>query len=621
MKRKGNNLFFKIIITLGMIALISNIIILVSKIDTSSKFEEITDEQALEMINEDEVEKVGLSSENEYIINSSDGTYLLSSRNGKEFERTLFSKNILFENNQRVVEKVSFLRIALIVVVVNVILFFLIMTFSARKINKMDPLDIKKLQEQIGESSFSGPMSLRINKKVPDITFDNVEGIEEVKREAKNLVKYLKNPYKYKIMGARMPKGIILYGPPGTGKTLIAKAIAGSAGVPFLAVSGSDFMEMYVGVGAKRVKQLFAEANKMAPCIVFIDEIDGIGAKRGQSQSGERDQTINAILTEMDGFNSNNGVMVIAATNRLDILDPAILRAGRFDKHIAVSLPNKEERLAILKLHAQNKKFDESVDLEVIASQTTGFSGADLESLLNESTLIAVNEDKNFVSSKQIDRAFFKIIMEGDVREGQEKRGSKELKLVAWHEAGHALITKLLTKDEVSKVTILASTSGAGGVTFHNPPEGSFFSKDDLKNRIAIAYGGRAAEEILFGDHDHVTVGASSDIQQASKQIKDYIMKYGMSDKFGMLDIGVFEYQSMSNDEVIKEASSLSNEIYKYTLEVLLQNKVYLEEIANELLKKETLLDSDINKILGREEIVEEVENIEMDSNLEIELQ
>ena len=621
MKRKGNNLFFKIIITLGMIALISNIIILVSKIDTSLKFEEITDEQALEMINEDEVEKVGLSSENEYIINSSDGTYLLSSRNGKEFERTLFSKNILFENNQRVVEKVSFLRIALIVVVVNVILFFLIMTFSARKINKMDPLDIKKLQEQIGESSFSGPMSLRINKKVPDITFDNVEGIEEVKREAKNLVKYLKNPYKYKIMGARMPKGIILYGPPGTGKTLIAKAIAGSAGVPFLAVSGSDFMEMYVGVGAKRVKQLFAEANKMAPCIVFIDEIDGIGAKRGQSQSGERDQTINAILTEMDGFNSNNGVMVIAATNRLDILDPAILRAGRFDKHIAVSLPNKEERLAILKLHAQNKKFDESVDLEVIASQTTGFSGADLESLLNESTLIAVNEDKNFVSSKQVDRAFFKIIMEGDVREGQEKRGSKELKLVAWHEAGHALITKLLTKDEVSKVTILASTSGAGGVTFHNPPEGSFFSKDDLKNRIAIAYGGRAAEEILFGDHDHVTVGASSDIQQASKQIKDYIMKYGMSDKFGMLDIGVFEYQSMSNDEVIKEASSLSNEIYKYTLEVLLQNKVYLEEIANELLKKETLLDSDINKILGREEIVEEVENIEMDSNLEIELQ
>ena len=621
MKRKGNNLFFKIIITLGMIALISNIIILVSKIDTSLKFEEITDEQALEMINEDEVEKVGLSSENEYIINSSDGTYLLSSRNGKEFERTLFSKNILFENNQRVVEKVSFLRIALIVVVVNVILFFLIMTFSARKINKMDPLDIKKLQEQIGESSFSGPMSLRINKKVPDITFDNVEGIEEVKREAKNLVKYLKNPYKYKIMGARMPKGIILYGPPGTGKTLIAKAIAGSAGVPFLAVSGSDFMEMYVGVGAKRVKQLFAEANKMAPCIVFIDEIDGIGAKRGQSQSGERDQTINAILTEMDGFNSNNGVMVIAATNRLDILDPAILRAGRFDKHIAVSLPNKEERLAILKLHAQNKKFDESVDLEVIASQTTGFSGADLESLLNESTLIAVNEEKNFVSSKQIDRAFFKIIMEGDVREGQEKRGSKELKLVAWHEAGHALITKLLTKDEVSKVTILASTSGAGGVTFHNPPEGSFFSKDDLKNRIAIAYGGRAAEEILFGDHDHVTVGASSDIQQASKQIKDYIMKYGMSDKFGMLDIGVFEYQSMSNDEVIKEASSLSNEIYKYTLEVLLQNKVYLEEIANELLKKETLLDSDINKILGREEIVEEVENIEMDSNLEIELQ
>lgn len=454
-----------------------------------------------------------------------------------------------------------------------------------------------------------GGMALNIKRDVPKIKFADVAGIDEVEREVKSVVSFLKNPYKYQSMGARMPKGAILYGPPGTGKTLIAKAIAGEAGVPFLNVSGSDFMEMYVGVGAKRVRELFETARKMAPCIIFIDEIDAIGGKRGRDNSSERDQTINAILTEMDGFSESEGIFVLAATNRLDILDPAIIRAGRFDKHIAVSLPDLVARKKILQLHAKNKKFDETVNLDIVAKQTVGFAGAALENLLNEAAIISVDNSKSFISADEIDRAFFKVVMQGDVKDGQDKRGSKELELVAWHEAGHALITKLLTNDDVTRVTILASTSGAGGVTFHTPKEGEFYSKQDLKNRIAISYGGRAAEEILFGNKDSVTVGASSDIQHASEAIKDYIMKYGMSEKFGMLDISAFDYQSMSNTEIVEEARNLANEIYEYTLSTLKNNKDKLKELAEELLEKESLLDTEIDEILGlnRNEIEESV--------------
>lgn len=601
----------KVFFIIMAIALVLNI---VNSLNDKPMYPVVTESEAIALL--DEATGV-MESNGVYTIRTEEGVYEVTPNDGYEFRQTIFNTGLAVEEVD--VTKVTwidktleFFTIALLGFLLFTIINGVIGIYGTFKMFKSATNSKNSGKTNEGENKNSssmgnpfdmssltgGKMSLNIKREVPKVKFADVEGADEVKREAQSIVSFLQNPYTYQKMGARMPKGAILYGAPGTGKTLLAKAIAGEAGVPFLSVAGSDFMEMYVGVGAKRVRELFETARKEAPCIVFIDEIDAIGGKRGQSQSSERDQTINAILTEMDGFAGSEGVFVLAATNRLDILDPAIIRPGRFDKHIAVSLPDKEAREAILKLHAKNKKLDETVDLKLIASQTTGFAGADLENLLNEATIIAVENGKKAVSKDEIDRAFFKVVMQGDVKDGQSKRGSKELELVAWHEAGHALITKLLTNDEVTRVTILSSTSGAGGVTFHNPKEGEFYSKQDLKNRIAISYGGRAAEEILFGDHEHVTVGASSDIQSASKAIRDYIMKYGMSDKFGMLDISAFDYQSMSNDDIIDEAAALANEIYAYTLQTLRANKDKLEAIANALLENESLLDKDIDEII-----------------------
>lgn len=587
---------------------------LIANLTKEPRYEIVSEASAISML--EDAESV-MYADGTYTIKTNEKTVQVAPEDIYEFRQLLFEKDInVSEVN---IEKKSMMNsiFSFTLVVIGlfilwkIISFILDITKITKSVTKMgkdsgkkDGFDFAKM------AGMPDKMSLNIKRDVPNIKFSDVAGIDEVEREVKSIVSFLKNPYKYQRMGARMPKGAILYGPPGTGKTLIAKAIAGEAGVPFLNVSGSDFMEMYVGVGAKRVRELFDTARKMSPCIIFIDEIDAIGGKRGNSNSSERDQTINAILTEMDGFAGSEGIFVLAATNRLDILDPAIIRAGRFDKHIAVSLPDLDARKAILALHAKNKKFDETVDFDIIAKQTVGFAGADLENLLNEASIIAVDNGKSFVSSEEIDRAFFKVVMQGDVKDGQSNRGKKELELVAWHEAGHTLITKLLTNDDVTRVTILASTSGAGGVTFHTPREGEFYSKQDLKNRIAISYGGRAAEEILFGDHDHVTVGASSDIQSASKSIRDYIMKYGMSDKFGMLDISAFDYQSMSNDDLVDEAATLANEIYQYTLQTLQNNRDKLQALAEALLENESLLDTDINRILGIDNSEDSVETV-----------
>lgn len=592
-------------------------------LNTGTKYPVVTEAEVVELLNNEDVSV--MANGDTFIIKSGEDVVSYTPIDRYDFRDTLFTKGIeVTEGVQREGRTIGdvitkYLILFIVLFIINKILNFSQRISNFSKMISGVQIDANNPGEN-GNDGNNGPkgfdmssltggkMSLNIRRETPNVKFSDVAGINEVEREMKNIVSFLQNPYKFVGAGARMPKGAILYGKPGTGKTLMAKAIAGEAGVPFLSVSGSDFMEMYVGVGAKRVRELFDTARKCAPCIVFIDEIDAIGGKRGESNSGERDQTINAILTEMDGFSGSEGIFVLAATNRIDMLDEAIKRPGRFDKHIAVPLPDKDARLSILNLHARNKRLDETVDLAVIAAQTTGFAGADLESLLNEATILSVQEGKEFVSKEEIDRAFFKLIMEGDVKDGQGKRRDEELKLVAWHEAGHTLITKLLTTDEVTRVTILASTSGAGGVTFHNPEEGKFFSKKDLRNRIAISYGGRAAEEILFGDHEHVTVGASSDIQHASQQIRDYIMKYGMSDTFGMLDISAFNYQSMSNEQIINEAAKLANDIYKETLDTLKANKDKLEAVANALIEKESLLDKEIDAIMYPERNIEEAE-------------
>lgn len=428
---------------------------------------------------------------------------------------------------------------------------------------------------------------------IKKVTFDDVQGIEELKPDLYRLVDCLKNPKKYQELGARMPKGVILYGPPGTGKTLIAKALAGEAGVPFHSACGSDFVEKYVGVGAQRVRELYKQARKSAPCIVFIDEIDAIGGNRGESNNGEKDQTINALLAELDGFKSGDNILTICATNRLDILDPALMRAGRFDLKLAVGLPDKEGREAILKVHSKNKKLAKEVSIPNVAKQTVGFSGAELESLMNESALIAAASDKKSIDNEDIENAFFKIIMQGNKKKNK-KEDDKQLELIAWHESGHTLVTKLLTKTGVPTVTIIGSTSGAGGVTFMSPEEEKLASKKDLRNEIKISYGGRAAEELLLGNSEDITTGASADIRSATQVIKSYISNYGMGNK-GLLDVK----QLTSQYDVLDEATDLSNTLYQETLDFLRENIDKLKALANALLEKETLYEDEIDVILG----------------------
>ena len=445
---------------------------------------------------------------------------------------------------------------------------------------------------------------------IKKVTFDDVQGIEELKPDLYRLVDCLKNPKKYQELGARMPKGVILYGPPGTGKTLIAKALAGEAGVPFHSACGSDFVEKYVGVGAQRVRELYKQARKSAPCIVFIDEIDAIGGNRGESNNGEKDQTINALLAELDGFKSGDNILTICATNRLDILDPALLRAGRFDLKLAVGLPDKDGREAILKLHSKNKKLDESVSIEGLAKKTIGFSGAELENLLNEGALIAANKDGKVITNEDLENAFFKIAMDGNKK--PRKEIDEETYLTAWHEAGHTLATKLLTKDGVPTVTIIQSTSGAGGVTFMAPDEKNLPSKKYLRNKIKIDYAGRAAEEIYLGNSDDITTGASQDIKDATAVIKSYIGAYGMGNK-GLIDIK----QLTTQYDIVEEAGKLSTILYQETLDLLKSNKDKLESLANALVEKETLYEDEIDDILGikREEKIaiskEEVVEVE----------
>ena len=433
---------------------------------------------------------------------------------------------------------------------------------------------------------------------VPRIGFKDVQGVDELKHDINRVVDYLKDKEKYIKMGARAPKGVILYGPPGTGKTLIAKAIAGEAGVPFFSMAGSDFVEVYVGLGAKRVRELYQKARKAAPCIVFIDEVDAIAHKRGNENTSEDDKTINALLKELDGFDSNSGVITICATNRLDLLDSAFQRSGRFDLKLAVGLPDKVAREEILKIHSKNKILSKDIDLGVLAVKTVGFSGADLEALLNESALLAASNNKVEISNSDIEDAFYKIILKGNKRGVSGNSRVKEI--TAWHEAGHTLATKLLTNDSVPTVTIISSTSGAGGVTFRAPEENGLTSKKYLKSLIKVMYAGRAAEEIYLGNSDDITTGASEDIKQATNILKGYIENYGMGDS-GLLDMSQF---IGNKDRVLDEAKELSGELYKEVKGLLELNYTKLSELSDALIEKETLVESEIDKIIY-EEILE----------------
>ena len=435
------------------------------------------------------------------------------------------------------------------------------------------------------------------------VTFAQVAGLKEEKEELEEIVDFLKEPGKYTGVGARIPKGVLLEGPPGTGKTLLAKAVAGEAGGPFFSISGSDFVEMFVGVGASRVRDLFEEAKHNAPCIVFIDEIDAVARRRGTGMGGghdEREQTLNQLLVEMDGFGVNEGIIVMAATNRVDILDPAILRPGRFDRKVAVGTPDVGGREEILKVHAKNKPLGDDVNLQQLAQTTAGFTGADLENLLNEAAIIAAKENRSFIANKDVKRAFVKVGI------GAEKKSriisDKEKKITAYHEAGHAILFHVLPDvGPVYTVSIIPTGVGAAGYTMPLPEKDEMFAtKSRMLQDIMVSLGGRIAEEIIFGD---ITTGASSDIKKATKTARRMVTRYGMSDNIGVIcydddDDEVFIGKDLAHakahseeisGEIDKEVKRIIDDCYTKAKDIIMQHENVLHSCAKLLLEKEKI--------------------------------
>lgn len=439
--------------------------------------------------------------------------------------------------------------------------------------------------------------------KSTNVNFTKVAGLEEEKEELAEVVDFLRDPGKYTKLGARIPKGIILVGPPGTGKTLLAKAVAGEAGVPFFTISGSDFVEMFVGVGASRVRDLFEDAKKNAPCIVFIDEIDAVGRRRGSGLGGshdEREQTLNQLLVEMDGFAGNQGIIVMAATNRVDILDPALLRPGRFDRKVAVGRPDVAAREAILKIHVESKPLGDDVDLHSVARQTSGFTGADLENLMNEAAILSAREGKRFISADDINKAFIKVGI------GTEKKSrivsEKEKSITAYHEAGHAILFRELDGvGPVHTISIIPTGVSAAGYTMPLPGEDQMFNtKSKMLNNIMVSLGGRIAEEIIFGD---ITTGASSDIKQATSVARAMVMEFGMNERAGLVNYGnegdeIFigrdfgqtkSYSEETANMIDEEVRKIINDCHTKAKEIIMKRKYVLDACAALLIEKEKI--------------------------------
>lgn len=543
---------------------------------------EVSFNEFTEMVSEDGVESVEIDfNASSFTFTTDDETFVTDNPRTQDFKVALLEADI--EVNEVSQGTMTIFALNMLQTVFSVVAFVFAFQYITKSMGSS-----KKLTTNV------------LDSERPKADFSSIAGQVEAKDEMAFLVDFLKNPDNYKKSGATLPKGVILYGPPGTGKTMIAKAIAGETNVPFFSANGSDFMEMYVGLGAKRVRELFEEARKNAPSVIFIDEIDSVGGKRENStNNNEQRQTINALLNEMDGFTGEEGIIVIAATNRPEDLDSALVRPGRFDKHIAISLPDKEDRKRILKLHSQNKVLADDVNLEEWAKLTTGFAGADLQTLMNEAAIISVTKEHDVITYEDIDDAYYKQVMKGHKKSNQASRNQEELNVVAWHEAGHALVGKLVQKSEISKVSILSSTSGAGGVTFITPSDNALPSKTYMENRIKTLYAGRGAEFIYLKDENAVTAGASSDIQEATKIIRAMINDYGMSESYGMLNPTILSGNSSQQETFLKEASKLSNRLYNETVEFLEDNKDALEAIAKALLEKETITEEELDAILA----------------------
>ena len=471
-----------------------------------------------------------------------------------------------------------------------------------------------------GKGTFDfGRSKAKLSDENSKTTFDNVAGLKEEKEEVRELIDFLKNPKKFQKLGARIPKGVLLVGPPGTGKTLLARAVAGEAKVPFYYISGSDFVELFVGIGASRVRDMFKQAKQTAPCLIFIDEIDAVGRQRGTGLGGghdEREQTLNQLLTEMDGFGANEGIIIIAATNRPDVLDPALLRPGRFDRQVTVNLPDVREREEILNVHAKNKKLDENVKLNRIAERTPGYSGADLENLMNEAALLAVRRNKECITIDEIDEASDRVMM-GPAKTSR-KVNEYEKKIVSYHEAGHAVSGIILPNgEEVHKITIIPRGM-AGGYTQLMPKEERMLvsTKEELLQRITTLLSGRASEELFLNE---ISTGASDDFKKATKIARSMVTEYGMS------ELGPIQLEHASEDvflgrdytknknfsdavalEIDNEVRKIIDECYKNAKDILSKNKKLVELLANTLIEKETLTKEEIEELVEGKKIVKE---------------
>lgn len=560
--------------------------------NTSNDPKQISYVEFSKMVNDGKIEKISVNFTADTFTAIDKDNNKLETQNPKydNFKYDLLSKNVEVEE----IHSTKLLNIFMIIAEISFIGFL-----------------IYYLSKTMRVSSNKSTKIIKQSK----VTFKDVAGLEPVKDDLNGMVDFLKNKKKYTDKGAKLPKGAILWGPPGTGKTLLAKAIAGEAKVPFFSASGSEFVEMYVGKGAQRVRELFAEARKNAPCIIFIDEIDALGKARGTSSGGgnnEYEQTLNQLLTEMDGFSGQEGILVFGATNRLDTLDDALLRPGRFDKHICVPLPSTpEERFEIINLYAKNKNFADDVDLKNLSKETFGYSPADIEVLLNEATIISVQLNKDLVDKECLDKAIFQKLLKGHAKK-DKNRDESEKTLVAWHEAGHALVGKLLGMD-IPKVTITPSTSGAGGVTLINNTKMGLYSTEELESRVKMTYGGNVAEFKLLKDRKKVTTGASQDIKDATNNIYNMITSYGMTEEFGLLNLNIL---NIDNKIILDEAKKISKRLYNETDKLLTENIDLLKEIAEELIKRESLTGDDLNMIINRDKIEEsevavDVEKIE----------
>ena len=503
-----------------------------------------------------------------------------------------------------------FLTTLLPVLLTGALVIFLIMMMNRQMAGGGGGGNAKMMNFGKSRARMSSPDD---NKKV---TFDKVAGLQEEKEDLVEVVDFLKSPQKYTKVGARIPKGVLLVGPPGTGKTLLAKAVAGEAGVPFFSISGSDFVEMFVGVGASRVRDLFTNSKKNAPCIVFIDEIDAVARRRGTGMGGghdEREQTLNQLLVEMDGFGVNEGIIVMAATNRVDILDPAILRPGRFDRKIGVARPDVKGREAILRVHAKNKPMGEDVDLHQIAQTTAGFTGADLENLLNEAAIIAAKDDRAYMMQADIKRAFIKVGI------GAEKKSrvisDKEKRITAYHEAGHAILFHVLPDvGPVYTVSIIPTGVGAAGYTMPLPEKDEMFNtRGRMIQNIVVDLGGRVAEELVFDD---ITTGASQDIKQATSIARSMVTKYGMSEKLGLISYGsdeeeVFIGRDLAHDrgygeqvagEIDREVKEIIDSCYAQAKDIIMKYRSVLDACAELLLEKEKIGREEFEALFPSEE-------------------